>query len=458
MKERKMPTAYTILFALLLLVAVSTWLIPAGEYEYRDGAPLPGSYHAVEANPQGVGDALLAAFQGFYDAVDVAVFLLVMGGFLAVVMKTGAIDAGISRIIEKLQGREHWLIPILMLFFGLNGTTYGSWEETMAFYPLLIPVFLAAGYDTLVAVAVVLLGAGAGVLSSTVNPFATGIASGFAGITLSQGLSLRLIQWVLFEGVAILFVMRYAKKVKHRPESSLVGFGHEQLHTSSQEAPPLTRKRIIVLLAFAFSFLLMIYSVIPFDEIGLPLPTLGWWFPELAALYLVAAVVIGLFYGLGEKTIAQEFVSGSADLVGVAFVIGISRGITVLMNNGRITGTILHWGEQALSGSGSVLFILLVFLIYLPLSVLIPSTSGLATLSIPILAPLGQFAGVKSSLIITAFQSASGIVNLWTPTAGVLMGALALGWVPYDKWLRFSLKPVLCFFLLTAALLALAAL
>jgi len=458
MKERKMPTAYTILFALLFVVAAATWVIPAGEYDYADGAPVPGSYHTVEANPQGVGDALLAAFEGFYDAVDVAVFLLVMGGFLAVVMKTGAIDAGISRIIEKLQGREHWLIPILMLFFGLNGTTYGSWEETMAFYPLLIPVFLAAGYDTLVAVAVVLLGAGAGVLSSTVNPFATGIASGFAGITLSQGLPLRLIQWVLFEGIAIFFVMRYAQKVKRQPESSLVGFGHEQIHTSSQEAPPLTRKRVVVLLGFAFTFLLMIYSVIPFDDIGLPLPTLGWWFPELAALYFTAAVLIGLFYGLGEKTIAEEFVSGSADLVGVAFVIGISRGITVLMNNGRITGTILHWGERALSGSGSVLFILLVFLIYLPLSVLIPSTSGLATLSIPILAPLGQFAGVNSSLIITAFQSASGIVNLWTPTAGVLMGALALGWVPYDKWLKFSLKPVLCFLLLTAALLALAAL
>ena len=178
MEQRKfrMPTAYTILFCLILLVALSTWLIPAGSYDYADGIPISGSYHAVAAAPQGIGAALKAAFRGFYDAVDVCVFILMVGGFLGVVMKTGAIDAGVSNVISRLQGRENLLITILMLFFGLGGTTYGMWEETMAFFPLLLPIFLAAGYDAVVGVAVILLGAGAGVIASTVNPFATGIA------------------------------------------------------------------------------------------------------------------------------------------------------------------------------------------------------------------------------------------------------------------------------------------
>ncbi len=460
-KERKpfrMPTAYTILFLLILLVAVSTWLIPAGEYRYDNGVPQPGSYSSVPSQPQGIGDAALAAFHGFYDAVDVALFLLMVGGFLGVVMKTGAVDAGIARVIQRLQGQEKWMIPILMLLFGLGGTSYGMWEETMAFFPLLIPVFLAAGYDALTGIAVILLGAGSGVMASTVNPFATGIASGFAGVTLGDGLPLRLIQLILFEGISIWCVMSYAARVKHRPQSTLTGLGHEQLHTHPEQAPRLTTRRKIVLILFALTFLLMIYAVIPFSEMGLTLPELGWWFPELSALFFFSAVLIGILFGLSEVEIAESFVAGSGDLLGVSFIIAISRGITVLMNSGKITGTILHWGERALAGTSSAGFILLIYLIYLPLSILIPSTSGLATLSIPIMTPLGQFAGVKSSLIITAFQSASGLINLVTPTAAVVMGALALGHVPYDRWLRFVWKPLLLFFLLTAALLILAAL
>ena len=185
-KKFHMPTAYTILFLLLILVAAATWIIPAGSYDYVDGVPVAGTYHTVEQNPQGVGDVLKAAFSGFYDAVDVCIFILMVGGFLGVVMKTGAVDAGVGNVIRLLGGREKWLIPILMLLFGLGGTTYGMWEETMAFYPLLIPVFLAAGYDAVVGISVILLGAGAGVIASTVNPFATGIAAGFAGVSLGE--------------------------------------------------------------------------------------------------------------------------------------------------------------------------------------------------------------------------------------------------------------------------------
>ena len=447
MKRRKfrMPTAYTILFCLILLVAASTRFIPAGSYDYADGVPVSGSYHAVSAAPQGIGAALKAAFSGFYDAVDVCVFILMVGGFLGVVMKTGAIDAGVSNVIA-------------MLFFGLGGTTYGMWEETMAFFPLLLPVFLAAGYDAVVGVAVILLGAGAGVISSTVNPFATGIAAGFAGVSLGDGILWRIIQFVLFEGIAVWYVSAYASRVKKDPSRSVVGIGAGKLHADVGHIRPLTRRHAAILIVFAVTFLIMIYGVIPFDEMGLPLPVLGWWFPELSALFLVGGIVVGLMDRLSEVELAETFVSGCTDLLGVAFIIGISRGITVLMNDGRITDTVLHWGESALSGLGSVAFVVLVYLIYLSLSVLIPSSSGLATLSVPVVAPLGQFAGVGGDVVVTAFQSACGLVNLVTPTAAVVMGALALGRIPYEKWLKFVWKLILLFLAMTILLLIAAAL
>ncbi|SFP65131.1 Uncharacterized membrane protein YfcC, ion transporter superfamily [Oscillibacter sp. PC13] len=449
----QMPTAYTILFLLIIIVAISTWFIPSGAYEYVDGVPTAGTYHAVEQNPQGVGAVLKAAFSGFYDAVDVCVFILMVGGFLGVVMKTGAIDAGVSNVIQLLGGREKWLIPILMLLFGLGGTTYGMWEETMAFYPLLIPVFLAAGYDAVVGISVILLGAGAGVIASTVNPFATGIAAGFAGVSLGEGILLRILQWIVFEGTAIWYVMAYAARVKKNPSRSVVGVGAGKIHVAMDESVPFTPRRKVIMAIFALTFLVMIYGVIPFEDMGLPLPALGWWFPELSALFLVGGIVIGLIDRMGESEIADTFVAGCADLLGVAFIIGISRGITVLMNDGGITDTVLHWGENALAGAGPISFVLLVYLIYLPLTILIPSSSGLATLSVPIMAPLGKFAGVGGDLVVTAFQSASGLVNIITPTAAVVMGALALGHVPYDKWVKYIWKLILCFLLLTLGFL-----
>ena len=459
MEKRKfrMPTAYTILFLLIILVAAATWLIPAGAYDYVDGVPQAGTYHPADPSPQGVGAVLKAAFSGFYDAVDVCVFILMVGGFLGVVMKTGAVDAGVGSIIRHLGGKEKWLIPILMLLFGLGGTTYGMWEETMAFYPLLIPVFLAAGYDAVVGISVILLGAGAGVISSTVNPFATGIAAGFAGVSLGEGILLRVLQWVIFESAAIWFVMAYAARVKKNPARSVVGVGAGKIQANMEQSVEYTPRRKVIMVIFTLTFLIMIYGVIPFDEMGLPLPVLGWWFPELSALFLAAGVIVGLLDGQREDELAETFVAGCADLLGVALIIGISRGITVLMNDGGITDTVLHWGEDALSGAGAFSFVLLVYLIYLPLTILIPSSSGLATLSVPIMAPLGQFAGVGGDLVVTAFQSASGLVNLITPTAAVVMGALALGHVPYDRWVKYVWKLVLYFFLLTIVLLLIGA-
>ncbi|CAH2211788.1 YfcC family protein [Tepidibacter aestuarii] len=465
MKKFKMPSAYTILFAIIIFVAILTWIVPAGKYDYTaENTPIPGSYHLVDPTPQGLTDVALAPINGFYGAVDVALFVIVIGGFLGVVMKTGAIDAGIARVVHKLQGREKIMIPFLMILFGLGGTSFGMAEETIAFYPLLIPVFIAAGYDTLTAVGVILLGAGMGVLGSTVNPFATGIASGFAGISLGTGIGLRLFILVIGEIVAIIYVMRYAAKVKADPSKSLVYNMYEDnkkhflAQDNESDFPELNSKRKLVLALFSLTFAIMIYGVIPFSDINITaVPTWGWWFGELTSLFLVSSIVIGLIYGMDEDELISSFVAGARDLLGVALIVGLSRGITVVMNAGNMTDTVLSLGEEALSGLGSSVFAVLTYLFYIPMSFLIPSTSGLATLSMPIMAPLGDFAGVSRDLVITAYQSASGTVNLLTPTSAVVMGGLAIARVPYNTWLKFVLKFMVVVVVMIMAILGISA-
>lgn len=464
-KTRKfhMPTAYTILLLLVAVMAVLTWVIPAGHYAYTaDGQPIAGSYTQVAQNGQGFTAVVRAPLEGFYQAIDIAAFILMVGAFQGVIAKTGAIDAGVQTVVYRLKGREKLLIPLLMIAFALGGTTFGMAEETIAFYPLLVPMLVSAGYDAMTAVSVILLGAGSGVLASTVNPFATGIAAGFADISLGDGIALRVVMWVVLVGLSIWYVMRYASKVSHHPEASLVQdlrSTHTALFTQpgagQNQAIPFTATHKRILSIFAFTYALMAYAVIPFADLGLPLPTLGWGFLELSALYLTASIVAGLVGRLHEKDLIDGIVAGAADLLGVALIIGISRGISVVMDAGAITDTILRWGEQLLQGAGSVAFLLLSYLLFLPLSVIIPSTSGLATLSMPIFAPLADFAGIGRDLVITAFQSASGLVNLVTPTSAVVMGGLSMGHVPYDRWLRYVWKFLLLLFVATILFLLL---
>jgi uncharacterized ion transporter superfamily protein YfcC len=476
----KFPTAYTVLFLLLILVVIATWIIPAGQYETNeDGEPIPGSYHQVEQNPQKIiADGLMAPVNGMYGiegedgsvsvynsgglygAIDVALFVLVIGGFLGMTMATGAIDAGIGKITSALKGREKWMIAILMIVFALGGTSYGMAEESLAFYGLIIAVMIAAGYDALTGVAIVMLGAGIGVLASTVNPFATGIASGFAGVSIADGLVSRLIILVIGTIIGIIFVMRYAEKVKKDPSQSLVFDQKEDnerrfLSSAGADAmPDFDRRRKIILVLFILAFLIMIYSVIPWEDLGLPFPTWWWWFGEFTALFLGFAIVIGIVGRLGEAGISETFINGARDMLGVALVIGLARGISVIMTNGLIIDTVLFWAESAVGGLSGLAFINLVHLLYLPLGFLIPSSSGLATVSMPIMAPLADTAGVDRSLVVTAYQSASCLLNLVNPTFAVVMGGLALGRVRFDKWLRFTIPLLIALFIVYALVLS----
>jgi uncharacterized ion transporter superfamily protein YfcC len=474
-----LPSAYTILFVLILLAAAATWVIPAGAYELdENGQPIPGTYAQVESNPQRiVVDSLMAPINGLYGisgedgsvsiwnagelfgAIDVALFILVIGGFLGVTMKTGAIQTGIARVVGRLKGRESWMIPILMAVFALGGTTYGMAEESLAFYALIITVMLAAGYDRLVGASILLLGCGVGVLASTINPFATGIASGFAGTSISEGIVGRLVLLVIGTAMAIVFVMRYARRVKSDPSRSLVAAAATEdevpVETGIElQDAPLSGKQKAVLVLFFLAFVTMIFGVIPWEDLGVTaVPTLWWWFPEMTASFLLFAILIGIVGRMGEGGFTTTFVDGARDLLGVALIIGIARGITVIMNNGLITDTVLNWAEQAVSTLGGAAFVNLMYLLFLPLSFLIPSSSGLATVAMPIMAPLATFANVPPELVVTAYQSANGLVNLVTPTSAVVMGGLAIAKVGYGTWLRFVWPLLVLLALLTIVVL-----
>jgi len=463
--ESRFPTAYTILFALIALMTALTWIIPPGAYDRATNeavgkeVAVPGTYHAVDPNPQGIIDVILAPIAGFYNpssyaanAIDVSLFVLVIGGFLGVVNATGAINAGIMRTMAAMKGREKWMIPILMALFAAGGTTYGMAEETLAFYILIIPVMIAAGYDSITGVAIIMIGAGIGVLGSTINPFATTIASNAAGVPFTDGITLRLVILVIGWLICTAFVMRYAERVRTDPDASLVAGQRKANEAHFLKDLPgddviFTGRQKLILVVFAATFLVMIWGV----------SSAGWWMAEMSGLFLAAAILVGIISWNGEKPFIAAFLEGARDLLGVALIIGIARGIVVIMDAGHITDTILNWSAQNIEGLSTVVFINGMYWIQVLMSFFVPSTSGLAVLSMPILAPLSDFAGVGRDLAVTAYQSASGIVNLITPTSAVVVGGLAIGRVPYNTWLRFIAPLLLVLTVLIMAALSLAA-
>ena len=355
-------------------------------------------------------------------------------------------------------------------------------EETIPFYSLLIPVMMAVGFDSIVAVSIVLIGSQVGCLASTVNPFATGVASDAVGISMADGMLLRIIMWVVLVGISIAYVYRYAAKIEKDPTQSIVYSQREEdaKHfdieaINRQEG--VTKKQRNVNILFILTFFLMILSLIPWEEFGINifanftkwlsgLPGLGmvlgkdmlpfgqWYFPEITMLFLLMSIIVAIVYGFKESDFISEFLTGASDLIGVAIVVAVARGIQVVMNNGMITDTILNWGEKGLSGLSSIVFIILTFIFYIPMSFLIPSTSGLAAATMGIIGPMGEFAGVGKDLVITAYQSASGLVNLITPTSAIVMGAVAIARIDIGKWWKYITKLIAILFVAICILLA----
>ncbi len=437
----KLPSAYTILFLLIAFMAAMTWVIPAGQYDMAMNESLgrevavAGTYKPTDSNPQGLLDIMAAPIKGIQDTIDLGLFIMFIGGFLMIITATGAIDSGINAAMNKMKGRELLMIPILMLLFAIGGTVYGMAEETIPFYMLVIPIIIAAGYDAVTGVSIVLLGAGVGVLGSTINPFATVIASDASGIAFTDGLMLRVGILVTSFVACVAYVMHYARKVKADGSHSVVAEMAESnrvhflKHVDDAKDVVFTTRHKIILTLFAITFAIMIWGV----------ASQGWWMTEMSILFLSGSIGAALIGRINEESFTSTFVDGCRDMLGVVLILGIARGISEVMDGGLITGTILHWGEEALANTSSLIFVNVMYLMHIVLSFFIPSTSGLAVFSMPIMAPLADFAGVGRELAVTAYQSASGWTNLITPTSGVVVAALIIGRVPLTTWIRYML-------------------
>lgn len=481
-KKRGMPSSFTILLLLLAIVAVITVVISGTS----GGA-------VTAARPS---DFFTAPVKGFADALPVCLFVMILGGFLGMMTETGALDNGIAVLVKKLHGREIMLVPVLMFIFSLGGTTYGMCEETVPFYALLAATMMAAGFDPLVGAATVLLGAGCGCLGSTVNPFAVGAAVDAltgVGIEVNQTIiiGLGLVLWAVTTLISIAFVMSYAKKVKADKGSTILSMQElkdaEEAHGAAAaevtKDVKLTGRQKAVLGIFAFTFAVMIVGFIPLADLnagvagffdngvydaegnvitqawsavitGLPIGQ--WYFDEASTWFFVMAIVIGIVGGLSEKKIVDTFITGAADMMSVVLIIALARGISVLMAATGLDVYVLDAAANALAGLSGVIFAPMSFLVYFGLSFLIPSTSGMATVSMPIMGPLAAELGFAPEVMVMIFSAAIGVVNLFTPTSGAIMGGLALAKVEWTTWLKFALKLIVVLTIVCAVILTIA--
>lgn len=482
-KKRGMPSSFTILLALLAIVAVITVIVSGTS--------------GGEVTAARLSDFCTAPVKGFADALPVCLFVMILGGFLGMMTETGALDNGIAVLVQKLKGNEIMLVPVLMLIFSLGGTTYGMCEETVPFYALLAATMMAAGFDPMVGAATVLLGAGCGCLGSTVNPFAVGAAVDAltgVGIEVNQSIIIGLgaVLWIVTTAMSIVFVMSYAKKVKADKGSTILSMqelkdaeeAHGKAASEVHKEVKLTGRQKGVLIAFAFTFVVMIVGFIPLADLnegvanffdagavydadgnaviqgwsalitGLPIGQ--WYFDEASTWFFLMAILIGIIGGLSEKQIVNTFITGAADMMSVVLVIALARGISVLMASTGLDVFVLDAAANALAGLSGVIFAPMSFLVYFGLSFLIPSTSGMATVSMPIMGPLAVKLGFSPEVMVMIFSAAIGVVNLFTPTSGAIMGGLALAKIEWTTWLKFALKlivalSVVCAIILTVA-------
>ncbi|WP_223826558.1 YfcC family protein [Flagellimonas sp. S3867] len=494
LKKMKFPTAHTILFIIAAVVCLLTWVIPAGQYDrlsynsdsetftvqsgdtnqslpaaqatldelsiqiplekFTSGAiskpiSIPNTYKTLEGNPQGLVGFIQAPLKGIMQSADIILLVLIIGGLISIVNATKAFEAGIAWLAEKLKGREFILVIMVTTLIALGGTTFGLEEETIAFYPILIPIFLAAKYDALVCVASIYVGSSIGTLASTVNPFSTIIASDAAGISWTEGLNSRLIMLILGLILCIAYIIRYAQRVKKDSKRSFIHDQKEEIEKLfmgpvESVTTKLTGKLKLVLVIFANTFLIMVYGV----------SQLGWWFLEMTSVFLAGALLIGLIARINEKKFVAEFMSGAKDLLSVAFIIGIARGVTVLMEDGQVSDTLLFYASELTSGMHKGFFINVTFALYNGLAFFIPSSSGMAVLTMPIMSPLADSVGIGREIMVNAYQFGVGLFKFISPT-GILLASLALVNVGYNKWLKFIIPLVILLAVLAMIMLTL---
>ena len=481
MKKYKFPSAQTVLLIIAAFVALLTWLIPSGQFDrlayntdentftktskensitleasqktldelsikipiekFTSGAiykpiSIPGTYQKLDPKPQGLIEFILSPLKGIIAVADIIILVLFIGGLVAIVNFTGAFEAGISRLSILLKGKEYILIVVVTSLIALGGTTFGLGEETIAFYPILVPIFIAAKYDALVALACIFMGSTIGTMVSTTNPFSTIIASNSAGINWTTGIEGRVLMLIIGLVICILYILKYAQKVKKDASKSIIFSQKEEIEKifsfqNSSETINFTLRLKLVLIIFITCFIVMVYGVI----------NLEWWFTEMTGVFFVGALLIGFICKINETVFVDRFIKGASELLSVAFIIGLARGVTILMEDGLISDTLLFYASSFTEGMNKGLFINSIMFTYSGLGFFIPSSSGMAVLTMPIMSPLADTVSLGREHIVNAYLLGSGLFNFINPT-GLVLASLAMIKVGYDKWLKFIIPLV----------------
>ncbi|WP_124053922.1 YfcC family protein [Arcanobacterium ihumii] len=478
----RVPSAFTILFVLTIVAVAATWFVPAGQYskleynaqtsqftvtepdgtkdkveatqkeldrlgvkidldQFTNGAiskpiSIPGTYENLESNPAGVEQVPNAMVRGTMEAVDIMVFIFVLGGLIGVVRASGAFESGLMGLTKKTKGHEFVLVFAMSIFMVVGGSLCGLEEEAVAFYPIMCPIFVALGYDAIISVGAIFLAGSMGTTFSTINPFSVVIASNAAGTSFTEGIWWRVGGCIVGAAVVIGYMYWYAKKIKKDPTASYTYEDHEEFvarwgMNHDGEVAAFDLKKKVILLLFFIAFPLMVWGVM----------AKGWYFPTMASSFLTISVIVMVLAATGkdrltEKQLVDAFAEGASSLVAVSLIIGLARGINLVLNEGLISDTMLNSATSLVKGMNGPIFILMMLVIFFFLGFVVPSSSGLAVLSMPIMAPLADSVGIPRWIIVCAYQWGQYAMLFLAPT-GLVMATLQMLNMKYSHWLRF---------------------
>ncbi len=481
MQKIKLPSPITILMFVIVFAALCTWLIPAGKYDtltcevgksftlnkmdtsiqlpftqttldslkikillakfeikdIKKPVAIPNTYHKVESNKQSFLQIIQAPIKGIYDSVDIVFFILFIGAFMQVFNETGAMERGLKALSYRMDGKETWLIVMLTFLFSFAGGSYGMAEEALVFYAVLVPIFLAVGYDLIVPLAVIFGGTQLGTLASFSNPFSVITASNAAGINWVDGMAERLVMFTLTTVIFIWYIIRYAQRVKKDPTFSLVYkvdgiLPQKNIQLNFIKPTPLNTQTILLLLLFLTTFLSMIAGVVWLD----------WWLLEMTTIFLIASILIAIIIRMKETVFITQFIKGAEGLLSVALIVGVARGVTIILNEGKISDSIVYFASQAISGMPASLFIIVMMFLFIGFTFFISSSSGMAVLTMPIMGSLAIMVAVPGREIVNAYLFGMGIMGFLTPT-GLILPSLAIVNVSIKAWFKFIMPLII---------------
>ena len=456
-QKMQMPHTLVIIAVIIAIVAVATYIIPGGAYETTVNESgktvvVNGTFKYIQSQPQNIFKVLQAPIQGIVEGAEIIAFLFIVGGAFSVISKTKAIDFGILRIVEIFKGKEILVLPILIFMFSLGGATFGMSEESVAFIAILLPLVLALGYDSIVAMCVTYLACNLGFSSAMLNPFTVGIGQSIAEVPLYSGVEYRTIIWFITTAVGCAFVMIYAMKIKKNPKLSPVfesdQIKHEKLKDIQSESAEFTTAHKIIVLSLFIGIGIIVYGVLKLE----------FWIPEIAGIFLAVGLISGIVGKLEPNEMASAFTEGAKDMIGAAILIGFARSIMIIAQNANIIDTILFNLSNAIGHLPSLIAAYIMLPIQMFINFFVNSGSGQAALTMPILAPLGDLVGISRQLTVLIYQLGDGFSNAMFPTSGVLIACLGIAGIPYGKWLKWIIPLQIILFICSLGFITVATL